>query len=315
MKKLILTLLIGACAYWLIGCTTANTPAANTASNAGNAAPANSNIAAKPAPAAASVEAIAALEKSGWEAWKNKDMKAFEDILSDRIVGFGKDGREDKAGLIKAMTADNCDVKSYSFSDQKLTNLGSDVAVLTFKSEQDAVCAGKKAPSPVYSTTVYVREGDKWKNILYMESPVVDPKTTKFATPPPAPKATATSDALTDQLMAVEKTEWEAWKTRDRKALESAMTSNFAVSGGYGYNSREDILKRWSEPKCKGLDYTFADAKGFNVTPDVTLVTYRADVKGSCDDGPIAPSMWVASFDMKEGGEWKNAFYVDRPRS
>jgi len=315
MKKLILTLLIGACAYWLIGCTTANTPAANTASNAGNAAPANSNIAAKPAPAAASVEAIAALEKSGWEAWKNKDMKAFEDILSDRIVGFGKDGREDKAGLIKAMTADNCDVKSYSFSDQKLTNLGSDVAVLTFKSEQDAVCAGKKAPSPVYSATVYVREGDKWKNILYMESPVVDPKTTKFATPPPAPKATATSDALTDQLMAVEKTEWEAWKTRDRKALESAMTSNFAVSGGYGYNSREDILKRWSEPKCKGLDYTFADAKGFNVTPDVTLVTYRADVKGSCDDGPIAPSMWVASFDMKEGGEWKNAFYVDRPRS
>jgi len=315
MKKLILTLLIGACAYWLIGCTTANTPAANTAANAGNAAPANANTAAKPAPAAASIDAIAGLEKSGWEAWKNKDMKAYEDILSDRIVGFGKDGRLDKAGLVKATADDKCEVKSYSWTDQKLTNLGSDVAVLTFKAEQDAVCSGKKVPSPVYSATVYVREGDKWKNILYMENAVIDPKTTKFATPPPAPKATATSDPMTDQLMAVEKKAWDAWKARDRKGMESVITSNFAVSGGYGYNSREEILKRWSEPKCTGLDYTFADAKGFSVTPDVTLVTYRADIKGSCDDGPTPPSVWVASFDMKDGSEWKNAFYVDRPRN
>ena len=41
MKKLILGLLIGACAYLLAGCTTSSTPAAN----ATNAAPANSTTA------------------------------------------------------------------------------------------------------------------------------------------------------------------------------------------------------------------------------------------------------------------------------
>jgi hypothetical protein len=57
-----------------------------------------------------------------------------------------------------------------------------------------------------------------------------------------------------------------------------------------------------------------ANGKGFAVTPDVMLVTYRADVKGKCNGNPIPPSMWVASFDTKEGNDWKNAFYIDVPR-
>jgi hypothetical protein len=40
-------------------------------------------------------------------------------------------------------------------------------------------------------------------------------------------------------------------------------------------------------------------------------VTYKADVKGKCDGKAVAPTLWVASFDIKEGDEWKNAFYTD----
>ena len=51
-----------------------------------------------------------------------------------------------------------------------------------------------------------------------------------------------------------------------------------------------------------------------SLAPDVALVTYKADVKGTCDGRPVPPSVWVASFNQKEGDTWKNAFYTDVPR-
>ena len=314
MKKIgsIITLVVSA--YMLTSCTTSSTPAAN----AGNTAVANANAApAKPAAQPATLDAIAALEKQGWEAWKNNDSKPFQDLLSDRSVGFGKTGRQDKAAMIKGFADNKCDVKSYSWSDQKLTNLSPDVVVMTFKSEQDYTCNGKKGDSPVYSATVYVREGDKWKNLLYMESKAIDPKNPPKSYPAPsaAPKADdAKPDATTDTLMAIEKKAWEAWKQRDKAGVESVMAANFMYDGATGPDDRATMVKRWGEEKCEGLDYTLADAIGFAVTPDVMLVTYRADVKGKCNGNPIPPSMWVASFDTKEGNDWKNAFYVDLPR-
>jgi len=312
MKKLLSIFLLAAGSYLLTGCNPSGTPAAN----AGNTAGTNANAApAKPAAPPATMDAIAALEKSGWEAWKNNDSKPFEALLSDRAVGFGKDGRQDKAAMIKSFADNKCDVKSYSWSDQKLTNLSPDVAVLTFKAEQDYTCNGKKGNPSVYAATVYVREGDNWRNILYMENKVADPKNpAKQTASKDAAKPAASVDATTDALMAIEKKGWEAWKQRDKAGVESVMAPNFIYYGDRGLSARADAIKLWSEPKCEGLDYTFGDAKGLSITPDVSLVTYKADVKGKCDGNAVSPTLWVASFDTKEGSDWKNAFYIDMPR-
>lgn len=314
MKKIGWILLLLACGWLMSSCTNQSTPAAN----AGNTAAVNSNAntAAKPPAQPATMDAIAALEKSGWDAWKNKDQKAFEPLLSDRFIDFGKAGRQDKAAAIKAVFDPKCDVKDFSWSDQKLTNLGPDVAVLTFKNTQDATCDGKKSPSPTYVATVYAREGDAWKNVLYMENKASDPKNpNKYpAASSPATAGGTSSDATTDQLMAIEKKAWEAWKQRDKAGVESVMANNFVYYGDGGYMAKPDVVKLWGEAKCEGLDYTLGDAKGFAVTPDVMLVTYRADVKGKCDGHALTPGVWVASFDTKEGNDWKNAFYIDLPR-
>jgi hypothetical protein len=314
MKKIGLIVSLLACGWLMSSCTTTSTPAAN----AGNTAAGNSaaNTAAKPAAQPATMDAIAALEKQGWEGWKNHDAKAYNDLLSDRYVGFGKDGRQDKAEYVASMSKAKYDVKSYSWSDEKLTNLSPDVAILTFKATQDYMQDGKKGTSPTYCATVYVREGASWKNILYMENPVIDPKSPpkSYAAPAAAKADDAKPDAATDQLMAIEKKAWEAWKQRDKAGVESVMAANFMYDGATGPDDRATMIKRWGEEKCEGLDYTLANGKGFAVTPDVMLVTYRADVKGKCNGNPIPPSMWVASFDTKEGNDWKNAFYIDVPR-
>ena len=204
-----------------------------------------------------------------------------------------KDGRQDKAGMMKAFGEAKCEIKSYSMSDDTMRMIGPDVAVLTFKGTQDGTCDGTKVPAAVWSSSVYVREGEKWKSLLYLENEVVDPM---------------------EALMSVEKAGWDAWVKRDAKGVESVMGKDFVYLSGMGPLDRAAALKNWSEPKCEGLEYTFSDPKAVSLTADVALVTYKADAKGKCDGKPVTPSVWVASFDMKEGDVWKNAFYTDIPR-
>jgi hypothetical protein len=256
-----------------------------------------------------------ALEKSGWEAWKNRDSKPAEELLSDKYVGFGATGRMDKAASAKSMSTPNCKINSYSWSDEQMRMIGSDVAVLTFKADQDYTCDGKKGDTPTWSASVYVREGDKWKNVFYAETKVVPanaqpPKARTGETKAPETKP----DDLTTAMMSVETKGWDAWKNRDVKGVEDVMAKDFMYFSGKGRLERADAIKGWSEPKCTGLGYSFAEPQAVQLSKDAALVTYKANAQGTCDGIAVAPTLWVASFDVKEGDSWKNAFYMDLPR-
>jgi hypothetical protein len=294
-----------------------NKPAANNA-NTSNANAANT--AAKPVAAAPTKDALMAIEKAGWEAWKTRDPKWNQENLSDKAIGFTPAaGRQDKAAMMKAFGEAKCDIKSFSFSDEQMSMLGPDLAVLTFKGAQDGTCDGKKVPANVWSSSVYVREGDKWKSYLYLENPVTDPKSPPkpAAAPvkkPDAAPATDKPDALTEALMAIETKAWDAWKQRDKAGIEGVMWKDFMYVSGLGRMTRADAIKQWGDQKCEGLDYKFSDAKAFSVTADVAVATYNIDVKGKCDGNPVSPFVWAASFSIKEGDAWKNAFYTDTNR-
>jgi hypothetical protein len=291
--------------------TSAETKNASTV-NASNTTAANT---AAPAAAAPAKDTLFALEKTGWDAWKGRDSKPAEELLSDKYVGFGANGRTDKAAAVKSMSTPGCKINSYSFSDEQMRMVGSDVAVLTFKADQDYTCDGKKGDTPTRSASVYVREGDKWKNVYYAETKAVDAK----AMPPKARTgetkgAETKPDDLTTAMMAVETKAWDAWKNRDAKGVEDVMAKDFAYYSGKGLLERADSIKGWAEPKCTGLGYTFLEPKAIQLSKDAALVTYKANTTGQCDGIPIAPTEWVASFDVKEGDQWKNAFYMDMPR-
>ncbi len=119
-----------------------------------------------------SVEAqIIAIEKAGWEAWKNKDAKWFQATLTDDALHVDGGGVTDKAQSIKAVA--DCEVKSVSLDGFKFLMLDKNSALITFTGMQDAVCGGKTQPSTVRASSVYVKRGGKWLNAYYTEIPVV----------------------------------------------------------------------------------------------------------------------------------------------
>ena len=119
---------------------------------------------------AQSQRTIIATERKLWEAWKNKDMKPFRANLAADAVMIGDGGVADKKASLSAMESMACDVKSYELSDLKVTFLNSSAAILTYKSTQDATCAGQAVPPTVWSSSVYVMRGGRWYAATHQET-------------------------------------------------------------------------------------------------------------------------------------------------
>jgi ketosteroid isomerase-like protein len=321
MKMLVVVI---AAAVALTGCMA---PTANAPANGANVANANTNANANMAKTAEAPTAAALLtmDKNAYEAFKTKNASFWDGFLAANFVGYGASGRLDRAAAMKEYAGTECDVKSYTLSDEQMTPLGADAAIISYKAAVDGTCAGQKIPPETWAASLYVREGDKWKGAFHAETPVVDPNAppakmsgAKPQSPPtlasPAGSPGAGSDSMTEPMMAIEKQGWEAWKNRDVNAVQAVMAKDFTYLSGTGRKPKAEAIKGWSEPKCEGLAYTLSNPKSTSFTKDVALITYDANVKGTCDGKPVPPNLWVGSFDVKEGDQWKNAFYMDSPK-
>ncbi len=113
---------------------------------------------------------IIALEKAGWEAWKNKDTSWIQSNATDQILIITSAGVMDRAQYIKDTLS--CDIKSVSLDNFKLVMLDKNAVVMTYTATQDGVCGGQKIAPQVRATVNYVKRGGKWLEAMYMETPM-----------------------------------------------------------------------------------------------------------------------------------------------
>ena len=128
-------------------------------------AAANSNTTATKPAADPNTEAMKAIEKSLWEAWKARDNKKIEELTSKDLSFVNVFGAYfgNKADALKDWEG-NCDITSINLTDSVGTTLSPTVGLLTSKATAEGSCYGEKlAPVPIYATSVYVKDGDAWK--------------------------------------------------------------------------------------------------------------------------------------------------------
>jgi hypothetical protein len=300
------------CAAFLLGSCGGTMGPANNANAGISNSNANAN-AAKPVAAAPTKEALAALENKAFEAWKNKDGKHFEGFLTDSFVMFTPAGRADKATAIKEIAESKCENKSFALSDEQVNMAGPEVAILTSKATADYTCDGKKGPSPAWASTIFIRSGDTWKAAYHNENPIPDPNAKAEAPKPPPAKAAEPEvklDALTETLLAIEKKNWEAWKTADAKPLEENLSKDFLYVSGQGRMNKAETIKAWAESKCDVKSYSLVDAKSVSLNATTALLTFRGNASGTCNGQPIH-NLWGTTLFVKEGDTWKPVFYTD----
>ncbi|MGA8278336.1 MAG: nuclear transport factor 2 family protein [Rhodanobacteraceae bacterium] len=289
----------------------------------GNASATDANAAetaAKMTPAAPAKDALVALEKSAYEAWKSRDTRFWDTFLSDKFVGYGSSGKLDKASATKEYAGADCEIKSYALSDEQVRPLGNDAALLTHKTTVDGTCGGQKVPADSWAATIFVRDRDTWKGAFHAEAPIVDPKAAsavpvvKNEAPNKDEAKPAAPDAGTDALVTNEKAVWEAWKEHDAKKIEhlTARDISFIDIFGNHFANKADAIKDWTGPGCNVKSVSITDGVGTMLSPTVGILRYTGSADGTCF-GQKVGSVWGTSVYVKDGDAWKWAFGINLP--
>ena len=314
---------------------------------AANNAPANTSNAnaVKPVAAAPTAEALLALDKQANEAYIKGDSKSFGGLLSDKYVGAEGGQRMTKADVVKMLGANKCEVKDgWGLTEPQMAKINDDTYVLSYKGTFDGSCTGAdgktvKIPSPTRAATVWIRSGDKWQAAYHGENLIIDPKNPPA--PPPAsdkkeepkkeePKkddkavananaaapapAMPVADANTEALVKLHTGGWEAFKAKDAKAFDAALSTNFSFVDPLGtwVGTKADAIKHWTETmKCEGITkVAVTDGFASAISPTVEILTAKGTSDGTCDGQKNGPLNQTAVY-VKEGEAWKLAFMLE----
>src|SRR5882762_10399603 len=337
MKKIALFILLTAASTFFAAC---GAPAANTGANN-----ANTNTT-KPVAAAATADALMALEKQANEAYLKGNSKFFEGMLSDKFVILGGGQRMDKAATVKMIAGVKCDIKSMGLTEPTMSMIDADTYALSYKATWDGTCNGPDGkpmtvPSPIRSASIWVRSGDKWQAVFHGENLIVDPKNPPKAAPAAPPKkpaappkkegpkkddktatnsntaantaapARATRDANTDALVKVELAVWEAWKAHDAKKLDDLMAKDVSFVNIFGtyLATRADALKDWTGANCEIKSVSVTEGLASALSPTVEMLTRKGTAEGTCGGQEVGgTAIWGVSIYVKDGAAWKFAF-------
>ena len=116
-------------------------------------------------------EKLVQLETDSWKAWKSRDAEFFKSFLSDDHVEVGRNGVADKARVLEAVGSPQCVVESYDVDRFTLKVISADTALLTYHARQSTKCNGVAVPSPAWASSLYVKRGGRWLNVMYQQSP------------------------------------------------------------------------------------------------------------------------------------------------
>lgn len=129
------------------------------------------------APAVADVKTdLMSLEKTLWTAWGKKDTATFSKYLDADYRAIEGNGSPvvGKEANVKGLNTESCELKSVSFDDVTLQDLGHDVFVLGYTATQDVICKGKPLPKKSVITSIWHKVAGKWMNAAYHESPILE---------------------------------------------------------------------------------------------------------------------------------------------
>jgi hypothetical protein len=110
---------------------------------------------------------LTALENQFFSAWQSKSIAAVENNIASEGVSWSEWGIFDKAKQIENQKAANanCTVRSWELKDIRLVPVSADSAMILYTVNQDALCGGSAAPTPVANSSLWVKRGGRWVNV------------------------------------------------------------------------------------------------------------------------------------------------------
>ncbi len=110
--------------------------------------------------------------KVEWEALKNKDKKAYADLLADDYEGVETDGRGERTKIQALNELPDTNVFNYTLWGLKVIPLEPDAAFVIYESTLQFPPKSVIRYSRVYISELWVKRAGQWKEVHYQETHV-----------------------------------------------------------------------------------------------------------------------------------------------
>lgn len=107
-----------------------------------------------------------------WEALKNKDRKAYGELLADDYQGVEIDGRGERNKIQSVNELADENIYNYTLERFKLIPLGPDAACVIYESTMQFPPKAQVRFSRVYISELWVKRDGQWKEVHYQETHV-----------------------------------------------------------------------------------------------------------------------------------------------
>jgi hypothetical protein len=110
--------------------------------------------------------------KVEWDALKNKDKKAYGELLADDYQGVEADGRGERNKIQSVNEVSELNVYNYTLWGYKLIPLKPDAALVIYEVTMQFPPKAKVRYLRVYISELWVKRAGQWKEVHYQETNV-----------------------------------------------------------------------------------------------------------------------------------------------
>lgn len=123
------------------------------------------------------------------------------------------------------------------------------------------------------------------------------------------PLAAAAADPLEDELIAMEKASWVAWKAHDSKFYETFLSDDHLEIHGMGVGGKGGVVALVAAAACTVESYTVDHWEFRRLSADSALLNYRAEQKTTCAGVAVPSPVRATSVFARRDGHWVNVLY------
>lgn len=112
------------------------------------------------------------------------------------------------------------------------------------------------------------------------------------------------------ELIRLETSAYEAWKSKDAKFWGGFIADNFVGWGSSGRLDKTSAAREYAGTDCEIKSYALSDGHVSLLEKNVALMTYTAVVSGTCGGQTLPTNSRAAAIYVREDGKWKGAFHA-----
>lgn len=116
-----------------------------------------------------------------------------------------------------------------------------------------------------------------------------------------------------EALMTLEKSAYEAWKSKDAKFWDTFLAEKFVGYGQSGKLDKASAVKEYTGAECDVKSYALSDETMTPLGADAAFITYKTTVDGTCGGKKLPANSWAVGVYVREGDVWKGAFHAEAP--